>query len=626
MKKHILFLLLIALLSSCSKPGEISLIPQPVDVQPVKGSFRIKGSTSVTYNDLSAKPVADMLAAKINSASGFRLSSAEGDKGKIRLNLLAVKNSLLGSEGYSLSVSSKNIIISANEPAGLFYGVQTLFQLLPPEIENKTAVKIKWMVPAVNITDYPRFAWRGMMLDVSRNFFTKEEVKDFIDQISRFKFNRFHWHLTDDNGWRVEIKSLPKLTSAGAWRVQRGGHFGDRDEPKPGEKASVGGFYTQEDIREVVKYAQDRFITIVPEVDVPGHSMAAIASYPELCCTKDPSITVNPGSPFSKWYANGTFRMLVDNTLNPSDEKVYEFLDKVFTELSQLFPGEYIHTGGDECYKGYWAKDPGCRAMMKKLGLKNVEQLQGYFVNRVEKILDSKGKKLLGWDEILEGGISPKATVMSWRGMDGGIKAAQMGHYVVMTPTTYVYLDYQQGEETVEPPLYASLRLSKCYSFNPLPEGVDPKFILGGQGNLWTEQVPAFRHAEYMTWPRGWAVAEDLWTPPEKKSWDDFIKRTEYQFRRNDISDINYSKAIYDPVITNSKTGGNTLVEISTEAPGLKVYYTVDDQMPDDHSPEYTKPFALPTGGPVTLRVIAYRNGKPVSHLITLSPDQLKNR
>jgi hexosaminidase len=464
------------------------------------------------------------------------------------------------------------------------------------------------------------------MLDVSRNFFTKEEVKKYIDEIAGFKFNIFHWHLTDDNGWRIEIKSLPKLTEIGAWRVARSGHFGDRDNPMPGEPATVGGFYTREDIREIVKYAQDRFITIVPEVDVPGHSMAAIASYPELCCTKNPDIKVNPGTAFSEWYGDGTFKMLVDNTLNPSDEKVYEFLDKVFTELAQLFPGQYIHAGGDECYKGYWEADPGCQALMKKLGMTKVEQLQGYFVNRVEKILQSKGKKLIGWDEILEAGISPDATVMSWRGIKGGIEAAKLGHYVVMTPTSFTYLDYQQGEKTIEPPLYSDLRLMKCYSFDPVPEGIDSKYILGGQGNLWTEQIPEFRHAEYMTWPRGWALAEDFWTPAEKKNWDDFIIRVERQFLRNDYSGINYSRAIFDPVISAGKTDGKTMVEMSAEAPRLKIYYTIDDQMPDDHSPEYIKPFEIPAGGPVTLRVIAYRDGKPAGHLITISPDDLKKR
>jgi hexosaminidase len=617
MKKLLVIPFLFLILSAFGQAGGISIIPQPAEMQPGTGSFRLRGGTTISYDNPSGKQVAEMLALKLDLASGFKIKVKEGTGGSIQLNINKELDSRLGTEGYKLSVTSKNIVISANQPAGLFYAMQSLLQIMPPECKS---------APAVNITDYPRFPWRGIMLDVSRNFFTKEEVKKYIDEIAGFKFNIFHWHLTDDNGWRIEIKSLPKLTEIGAWRVARSGHFGDRDNPMPGEPATVGGFYTREDIREIVKYAQDRFITIVPEVDVPGHSMAAIASYPELCCTKNPDIKVNPGTAFSEWYGDGTFKMLVDNTLNPSDEKVYEFLDKVFTELAQLFPGQYIHAGGDECYKGYWEADPGCQALMKKLGMTKVEQLQGYFVNRVEKILQSKGKKLIGWDEILEAGISPDATVMSWRGIKGGIEAAKLGHYVVMTPTSFTYLDYQQGEKTIEPPLYSDLRLMKCYSFDPVPEGIDSKYILGGQGNLWTEQIPEFRHAEYMTWPRGWALAEDFWTPVEKKNWDDFIIRVERQFLRNDYSGINYSRAIFDPVISAGKTDGKTMVEMSAEAPRLKIYYTIDDQMPDDHSPEYIKPFEIPAGGPVTLRVIAYRDGKPAGHLITISPDDLKKR
>jgi len=349
MKKLILIPFLFIILTSCTISGEVSIIPQPVEIQQGKGSFRLRTGTTITYDNPSGKEVAEMLAFKLNQATGFTIKPKDGNGGSIRLNINKEVNSRLGTEGYLLSVTSKNITISANKPAGLFYGMQSLLQLLPPEIESTNAVKTDWVVPVVNITDYPRFAWRGIMLDVSRNFFSKEEVEKYIDQIARFKFNTFHWHLTDDNGWRIEIKSLPKLTETGAWRVARAGHFGDRDNPKPGEPATAGGFYTQEDIREIVKYAQERFITIVPEVDIPGHSMAAIASYPELCCTKDTSIKVNPGTEFSEWYGNGKFKMLIDNTLNPSDEKVYEFLDKVFTEVAQLFPGQYIHAGGDEC-------------------------------------------------------------------------------------------------------------------------------------------------------------------------------------------------------------------------------------------------------------------------------------
>jgi hexosaminidase len=335
---------------------------------------------------------------------------------------------------------------------------------------------------------------------------------------------------------------------------------------------------------------------------------------------------VNPGTEFAEWYGNGTFRMFIDNTLNPSSEKVYEFLDKVFTELAALFPNPYIHVGGDECYKGFWAADKGCQELMKKLNIRHVEDLQGYFMNRVEKILESKGKRLLGWDEILEGGISPNATLMSWRGMAGGIEAAKLGHDVVMTPTNFAYLDYMQGDPTIEPPIYASLRLKRCYSFNPVPEDVDPKHILGGQGNLWSEQLPNMRHAEYMTWPRGWALAEVFWTPQDKRDWDDFIDRVENQFIRSDIAEVNYSKAIYDPVISVRKRNGKSMVTMETEAPGLDIYYTVDDDMPDKYSPLYSGPFALPEGGPVTLRVITYRDNKPIGHLITIRPDDPRLR
>ncbi|MCY7328846.1 MAG: family 20 glycosylhydrolase, partial [Saprospiraceae bacterium] len=428
-----------------------------------------------------------------------------------------------------------------------------------------------------------------------------------------------------DNGWRIEIKSLPKLTSVGAWRVERAGHYGDREDPKPGEPATVGGFYTQADIKEIIQYAQERNITIVPEIDVPGHSMAAIAAYPELSCTKNPNTFVNPGTPFSEWYGNGTFKMKVENTLNPSDEKVYEFLDKVFTEVAALFPNQYIHVGGDECYKGYWAEDPGCQELMKKLNIRHVEDLQGYFMGRVEKILTAKGKKLLGWDEILEGGISPGATVMSWRGVKGGIEAAHLGHDVVMTPTTFAYLDYNQGEQTIDPPIYAGLRVSKSYSFEPVPDGVDAKYILGGQGNLWSEQIPTLRHAEYMTYPRAWALSEVYWSPKSSKNWNNFAQRMEARFERADIAEINYSKAVYDAIVKTSLKDGKLMLELGSELSDLDIFYTIDDTMPDRYSNKYSQPVAIPDG-PVNLRVITYRQRKPIGHLITLKREELESR
>jgi hexosaminidase len=304
---------------------------------------------------------------------------------------------------------------------------------------------------------------------------------------------------------------------------------------------------------------------------------------------------------------------------------VYEFLDKVFTEVADLFPGKYIHVGGDECYKGYWAADPGCQALMKKLGIRHVEDLQGYFMNRVEKILKSKGKKFLGWDEILEGGISPEATLMSWRGVKGGIEAAHMGHDVIMTPTTFAYIDYNQGENSVDPPIYAGLRLSKSYSFEPVPDGVDPKRILGGQGNLWTEQIPTLRYAEYMTYPRGWALADIFWSPKESKNWENFVKRVETHFERSDIKEVNYSKAMYDAIVKTSVSDGKLTLTLESEVPGLDIFYSIDDTMPDQFSTKFDKTVELPDG-PITLRVVTYRAGKPIGHLITLKRAELERR
>lgn len=625
MKKLVFLLFFFSLAMVYGQNPAIQLIPQPVEIQQSDGSYALIKTSTIGFDSQESGKIAEMLCEKLNLSTGFSFKPQEDKTGSIQFNLNKVPLTQIGKEGYTLVSSPKGVVISANATAGLFYGMQTLLQLLPKEIESKMVINMPWTIPSVKITDYPRFGWRGIMLDVSRNFFTKEEVKHYIDQIAEYKFNTLHWHLTDDNGWRIEIKSLPKLTEVGAWRVPRFGQFGDRTAPKPGEAATVGGFYTQADIKEIVQYAKDRNVTILPEIDVPGHSMSAIASYPELSCTKDPNTKVNPGSSFSEWFKDGTFKMKIDNTLNPSDEKVYAFLDKVFTEMAVLFPNPYIHVGGDECFKGFWTNDPGCQALMKKMNMTKPEELQAYFMKKVETILKSKGKKLIGWDEILEGGVAPEATVMSWRGIKGGIEAAKMGHDVVMTPTTFAYLDYQQGESTIEPPIYANLRLSKCYSFDPVPEGVDAKFILGGQGNLWTEQVVTMHHAEYMTWPRGWALAEDFWSPNALKNWAGFILRVEKQFDRADVEGINYSTAIYDAIINITKKEGKMTVDMDSELPGLDIYYTIDGAMPNMYSPKYTKPVEIPDG-PITIRVVTYRNGKQIGHLISLNPEELKKR
>ncbi|WP_375444976.1 beta-N-acetylhexosaminidase [uncultured Fibrella sp.] len=607
----------------------VHLIPNPVLVQIQTGQFALNKATVITYTKPESATVAALLANQLAAQTSFSLVSKPAKSTPANVIALVLNTSpdaTLGREGYRLSSSPRGVVIAANQPAGLFYGTQTLLQLLPLERTQPTAAPPALLqVPAVQIMDRPRFGWRGVMLDVSRSFFTKEEVMRYIDQLAQFKINTLHWHLTDDNGWRIEIKSLPRLTSVGAWRVPRDGHYGDRPNPKPGEPATYGGFYTQDEIREVVRYAQDRHVTIVPEIDVPGHSMAMLAAYPELSCTKDTSIRVNPGTQFSEWYGNGTFKMLVDNTLNPSDEKVYAVLDKVFGEVAALFPGQYIHAGGDECYHGYWAKDAGCQALMQKEGMTKVEELQGYFMKRIEQIINAKGKKFLGWDEILEGGVSPSATVMSWRGMKGGIEAAKNGHDVVMTPSTFAYLDYMQSDPTLEPRIYASLRLKTCYSFEPVPAGVDSTRILGGQGNLWSEQAPTMSHIEYMTYPRAWALAEVFWTPRNRRDWAGFIPRLEAQMERAEHANINYSRAAYDPIVTTALADNKLTAMLDSELPGTDTYYSIDDTMPGRYSPRYTKPLLIPEGN-VTLRVITYRNGKPAGRQLTLKRDELVKR
>jgi hexosaminidase len=624
--KPLLFPLLFMTMPAVEAQEEaLALIPQPVEARQSTGAYELKEDLIIGCSGPGSRPVADMLARRIQVPTGFAVTARQGAIGDIFMRILETPDAKVGNEGYTLEVTPAGVTISANQPAGLFYGAQTLLQLLPGQMEGTVPAKTRWIIPAVSITDYPRFGWRGILLDVSRHFFSKEDVKRYIDRMAQYKYNTLHWHLTDDEGWRIEIKALPRLTEVGAWRVPRTGHFGDRAAPAPGEAATYGGFYTQEDIKEVVAFARERFVTIVPEIDVPGHSMAALAAYPELSCNKDTNTRVNPGARFAEWYGNGTFKMLIENALNPSDERVYAFLEKVFGEVAALFPGPYIHVGGDECYKGYWAQDAGCTALMKKLNIRHVEDLQGYFMGRVGGILKTRGKKLIGWDEILDGGITPDATVMSWRGVRGGIQAAEMGHSVVMTPSTHVYLDYNQGESTVEPPVYASLRVKKSYGFEPVPEGVEARYILGGQGNLWTEQIPTLRHAEYMTYPRAWALAEVYWSPKEKRNWGAFARRMERHFERSEIAGVNYSRAVYDAVVRTGFRDGLLVVEMETELPDVDIFYTIDDTMPDHRCSRYTGPVEIP-GGPVTLRVITCRNGKPVGHLITLKREELEKR
>ncbi|HEU5168471.1 MAG TPA: beta-N-acetylhexosaminidase [Chitinophagaceae bacterium] len=609
--------------------SQVSIIPEPVSLQQKVGVYNLKTQIVIEEGstNLAVKKIADWLKEKL-SVTGLPVSIASAaEKADIHFSLNKTANNTIGKEGYQLSVSANNgVTITANEAAGLFYGTQTLLQLLPPAIESKSTVKnALWPIPVVEITDYPRFGWRGLMFDVSRHFFGVKDVKEFIDDMAAYKYNLLHLHLTDDQGWRIEIKSLPKLTSVGAWRVDKTGTFGTFSNPDPNEPRNYGGFFTQNDIKEIVQYAKDRFINIMPEIEMPGHSLAAIASYPELSCTPG-TYAVNSGEKFMVWPPGAHFYGLVDNTLCPANEKVYEFIDKVITEVAQLFPFEYIHVGGDETARNFWEKSDAIKDLMKKQDLKNLDEVQSYFVKRVEKIVNSKGKKLIGWDEILEGGLAPNAAVMSWRGMKGGIEAAKQNHEVVMSPTTFAYLDYMQGDIMLEPPVYATLRLSKSYEFEPVPDGVDPKFIKGGQANLWTEQVYNMRHLRYMVWPRGFAIAEVLWSPKSKRDWGSFYKKVENNFVRFDAAQKKYAPSMYDPEFKFSKNDKNEIsVEMKTEVPDISVHYSFDNSLPDNFYPHYSKSVMVPRDA-ATMKVVTYRGDKQMGRLIVFPIAEMKKR
>jgi len=620
MKKILLLLIALNTLITAFAQDSISIIPQPVKISRGEGHFVLPSLISIHADDNPAlKPALDILTARLTLPTGYRVERSNSGAATIRIVLNQNANPQLGKEGYQLLVTSKKVTISANQPAGIFYGVQSFLQLLPAEIESdKKIAKTNWSAPCVSVTDYPRFGWRGMMLDVSRHFFSKEDVKKYMDQMVKYKYNVLHLHLSDDQGWRIEIKSLPQLTAVGAWRVKRVGLWGEMLPALAHEQATDGGFYTQDEMRDMIRYAADRNITILPEIDVPAHSLALIASYPNLSCTQLP-YSVNAG-----------FRSPVrdDNALCIGNDSVFMTLDKIFTELAALFPCEYIHVGGDEAYKGFWADCPKCQHRMTDEHLKNVDELQSYFVKRMESILKSKGKKLMGWDEISEGGLAPEATVMAWRGMKGGIEAAKMGHQVVMTPWDNAYLDLYQGESSVEPPTYGICRLSDSYNYDPVPDSVDEKYILGGQGNLWTERVSNLRQAEYMIWPRALALSEVYWSPKSLRNWDHFIQKMEAHFPRLDAADIKYALSAYNVIYTpvRNKDGRGVSVKISSEINGLDIFYSFDGTNPDPHYPKFTgEPISLPPG--VTqITANTFRNGKQAGKQVTIKRDELSAR
>ena len=535
----ITLILCICITSLAAQTGDaISVIPKPVKMELKAESFTVTNETIIVVEngDAESVRVAHMMAERFKAASGLSIKVSETKTPSSQKNVIALikanSDSHIGKEGYQLSVSSGKVVINAINGAGFFYGMQTIFQLLPPEIYgNSPATGIAWKIPGVEIVDQPRFTWRGMHLDVARHFMSVDFIKKYIDNMAMHKLNVFHWHLTEDQGWRLEIKKYPKLTEVGAWRKESLiGHV--KDKPHKFDGKRYGGFYTQAQAKEIVAYAKERFITVVPEIEMPGHAKAAIASYPEL------GVTGQPVEVATYW---GVFPDIFN-----VEESTFAFLEDVLTEVMEIFPSEYIHIGGDEAIKDQWKASDKIQKKIKELGLKDEHELQSYFIKRMEKFINSKGRKIIGWDEILEGGLAPNATVMSWQGIEGGIAAAQANHDVIMTPIQSLYFWWYQGEKKTEPLAAGGfISLEKVYRYEPIPSVLTPeqsKHILGAQGCAWTEYMEDEKKVEYMVFPRISALSEIVWTPKENKSWDEFKSRMAKQFKRYDQRGINYAK------------------------------------------------------------------------------------
>jgi hexosaminidase len=540
MKKLAAFLLI---LLTQQLSAQINIIPMPAEVKAGDGTFVLNNKTVIVLEGSNLEKTAQLLNGYLKPMFGYTLKVATkaSSPNAIILNYERLDNDIAGA--YNLTVDKNGIYIAGDNETGVFYGLQTLLQLL--DSKNET---VSCNVPYVTINDHPRFAYRGMHFDVARHFFPVEFVKKYIDYLAAYKFNTLHWHLTDDQGWRIEIKKYPKLTAVGGYR---NGTIIGRYPGKANDSIYYGGFYTQAQIKDVVKYAADRHITIIPEIEMPGHASAAIAAYPQLSCfpdesTKVPDNTIWAGSTTGKQVQQtwGVF----EDVFCPS-EYTFTFMENVLDEVTQLFPSKYIHIGGDESPTEAWKRSAFCQQLIKDKNLKDEHELQSYFIQRIEKYINSKGRHIIGWDEILEGGLAPNATVMSWRGEEGGIAAAKQNHDVIMTPGTYCYLDHSQSQNEDSVTIGGYLPLEKVYSYDPVPTGLnaqEAKHILGAQGNVWTEYMGNSSKVEYMIFPRLAALSEILWTPKEKKDWDYFERRLPSIFDRFDEQKINYSKAYYD--------------------------------------------------------------------------------
>lgn len=589
--------------------AQINIIPMPAQVTmpATADSFTITSETVLVVENPSLQHAARFFNEYLNQLHGVTLKTAKkgGPANAIHLRVQR-KDTVSG--GYELDVANSQISINGNDENGVFYGVQSLLQLLP--VEKTVALN----VPHVSIKDAPRYAYRGVMLDVGRHFFPVDFVKKFIDYAALHKLNYLHWHLTDDQGWRIEIKKYPKLTSVGAWR---NGTIIDHYPGSGNDNKRYGGFYTQKEVKDIVQYAATRHITVVPEIEMPGHASAAIAAYPWLSCFPEKE-TVIPHHPSEKSKQEKGKKVqeswgVYDDIFCAGKDSTFVFLQNVLDEVLPLFPSKYIHVGGDEAPKVHWEKCPNCQKRIKENNLKDEHELQSYFIRRMEKYLNSKGKTIIGWDEILEGGLAPNAMVMSWRGEAGGIEAAKQKHHVIMSPNSHLYIDHYQGKASLEPlSIGGYTTLEKVYSYNPTPAALSAEeagYVTGVQANLWTEYIPTTEKVLYMVLPRMAALAEIAWTQPEQKSWDDFKRRMERQYQLYDKLGIPYAKSAYTvkQTIVLESAASKATVTLATDTYQPQIYYTLDGTEPTTNSKLYTKPFEVRKTA--TIKAAAFKDG-----------------
>ena len=574
----------------------INIIPYPQSVKKLDGEFVFGKSTRIVYdkNNNEIAVALEPLLSKLKQAAGINLAYATQ---KPRRDFVTVEltDKITQPEGYHLLIGKHGISIEAASPAGVFYAVQSVLQLLPAEIENAQLVQnVQWKITAADIDDKPVFAYRGLMLDVARHFMPYSFLEKMVDLMAMQKMNTFHLHLTDSQGWRFESKKYPKLTRIGAYRKGTPLNTTYDYDSRPTDTL-YGGFYTQKQLRKLVAYAKTKFITIIPEIEMPAHSRAALASYPELACLDSTGHTFTYPSQIQDEYC--------------TKDSTFTFLTDILTEVMDVFPSKYIHIAGDEASKVNWKKCPICQKRMADEHLTSVDELQSYFIKRIEKFVNEKGRNIIGWDEILEGGLAPNATVMSWRGEKGGMDAAEQGHKVIMTPEDYCYLDHYQSNDTAEPAAFGGLTtLATVYSYHPLPaelDSEDSKLITGTQGNLWTEYVPTYQHAEYMFFPRSTALAEVAWTG-NKLTYDDFTTRLLGYLKRLDDHNVNYSRHLFDiklNTVTDSVTHQLKAVPAGIPA-GFDVYYTTDGTRPTAGAQKYTGPITIQGNAEVNVGVI----------------------